>query len=57
MNTLSMAISPSGSQPVEAELTKNGMLRLNLLTIFSGSVQIEGVHPLQFGFVRRETNR
>jgi hypothetical protein len=25
---------------------------LNLLTIFSGSVQIEGVHPLQFGFVR-----
>jgi hypothetical protein len=27
---------------------------LNLLTIFSGSVQIEGVHPLQFGFVRRK---
>ena len=29
MNTLSMAISPSGSQPVEAELTKNGMLRIH----------------------------
>jgi hypothetical protein len=27
---------------------------LNLLTIFSGSVRIEGVHPLQFGFVRRK---
>jgi hypothetical protein len=27
---------------------------LNLLTIFSGSVQIEGVHPLQFGFFRRK---
>jgi hypothetical protein len=27
---------------------------LNLLTIFSGSVPIEGVHPLQFGFVRRK---
>jgi pyruvate-formate lyase-activating enzyme len=27
---------------------------LNLLTIFSGSVEIEGVHPLQFGFVRRK---
>src|SRR6202035_2927872 len=27
---------------------------LNLLTIFSGSVQIESVHPLQFGFVRRK---
>ena len=27
---------------------------LNLLTIFSGSVRIEGVHPLQFGFFRRK---
>jgi hypothetical protein len=27
---------------------------LNLLTIFSGSVRIEAVHPLQFGFVRRK---
>ena len=27
---------------------------LNLLTIFSGSVRIEGVHPLQFGFVRHK---
>jgi pyruvate-formate lyase-activating enzyme len=27
---------------------------LDLLTIFSGSVRIEGVHPLQFGFFRRK---
>jgi hypothetical protein len=27
---------------------------LDLLTIFAGSTRIEGVHPLQFGFVRRK---
>jgi hypothetical protein len=27
------------------------------LTIFSGAVRIEGVHPLQFGFVRRKSRR
>ena len=27
---------------------------VDLLIIFSGSVRIEGVHPLQFGFVRRK---
>jgi pyruvate-formate lyase-activating enzyme len=27
---------------------------LDLLIIFSGSVRIEGVHPLQFGYVRRK---
>jgi hypothetical protein len=27
------------------------------LTIFSGAVRIEGVHPLQFGFVRRKLRR
>ena len=27
---------------------------VDALTIFSGSVRIEGVHPLQFGFVRRK---
>jgi hypothetical protein len=27
---------------------------LDSLTVFSGSVRIEGVHPLQFGFVRRK---
>jgi radical SAM family protein len=27
---------------------------LNALTFFSGSVRIEGLHPLQFGFVRRK---
>src|SRR5262249_53597766 len=28
---------------------------VDALTIFSGSVRIEGVHPLQFGFVRRKS--
>jgi hypothetical protein len=35
----------------------SGMRRdklLDLLTTFAGSVRIEGVHPLQFGFVRRK---
>jgi hypothetical protein len=27
---------------------------LDSLTIFSGSARIEGVHPLQFGFLRRK---
>src|SRR5205085_4741477 len=27
---------------------------LDALTVFSGSSRIEGVHPLQFGFVRRK---
>jgi hypothetical protein len=27
------------------------------LTIFSGAVRIEGVHPLQFGFVRHKVRR
>jgi hypothetical protein len=27
---------------------------VDLLIIFSGSVRIEGVHPLQFGFFRRK---
>jgi len=27
---------------------------LDSLTIFSGAARIEGVHPLQFGFLRRK---
>jgi radical SAM family protein len=30
---------------------------LDLLIIFAGSAKIEGVHPLQFGFVRRKVRR
>ncbi|MBV8495050.1 MAG: radical SAM protein, partial [Alphaproteobacteria bacterium] len=30
---------------------------VDALTIFSGSVRIEGVHPLQFGFLRRKRRR
>ena len=30
---------------------------VDALTIFSGSVSIEGVHPLQFGFLRRKRRR
>jgi len=45
---------------VETVLRRGAASGLNLgkiveaMTIFSGSTRIEGVHPLQFGFVRRK---
>ena len=29
----------------------------DMLTLFSGAVRVEGVHPLQFGFIRRKIRR
>ena len=29
----------------------------DMLTLFSGAVRVEGVHPLQFGFIRRKVRR
>ena len=46
-----MPLQPSG----DFELEEHHPHRIrDLLTVFSGSTRIEGVHPLQFGYFRRK---